>query len=877
MKPRDERDEVVLGGLLRKWRERALLTQEQLAERAGLSVRTIGRMEAGDLRRPRSASVRLLAEALGLDDAEQATLAAAARGPTPADQVRGRGRGPLRRRQVRSHDRGRRGWGQGPEPVPRQLPVDTAEFIGRADELTALCGEGGGGGAGPRVYAIDGMPGIGKTALAVHAAHRMAARFPDGQLFIDLHGHTQGTAPVEPADALERMLRALSVPGDRIPRTLDDRAGLYRTLLARRNVLVVLDNAAGESQVRPLLPGGRECRVLITSRRRLTGLDCAVTLSLDVLPVDSAVALLVRAAGRDRVAGVAAGVLAETVRRCGLLPLAIRIAAVRLRSHPSWSVTHLLERLREHDGRLAELEAGQRSVTAALDLSYRELAEELKRAYRLLSLHVGTDFAADSAAALLDTTAARAGRLLERLLEVHLLQESTAGRHRFHDLVGEHAAGLAAGEPADRAAPARLLDHYGRAAAAAVGALYPYEFGVEEQPGNDQAAAWLEAELDNLLAAARYAADHAFTEPALTDPALTDPALTDPALIEPAMGLPATLHFHLRMQGRYSDAETLHSQALGVARRAGSRTGEMNALMGRGEISRVQGRYERAVDDITQALAISRALGERVTELRALVGLGMVHATQGRFGKAGEHLGQALEIARAVGHRMGELDALTGLGMVERLRGRYRRSAGHSCRALAIARALGHRPGEIKSLSGLAQVHLALGQTEQAAGHFTGALRIARAIGYRVGELPPLNGLADVQRLQGRHDQAVDGYQQVLDLARKIGNRNWQYEALQGMGRLHHATGHPHRALASHREALGLAVLLDQPADEARAHDGLAHAHDALGRPEQAQRHWRQTLSILHALGVDTTEELGTSVATIQAHLDLEAALGKHG
>ncbi|MFI7700059.1 ATP-binding protein [Nonomuraea sp. NPDC049480] len=834
-------DEPTLGRLLRGWRERALLTQEQLAHRAGLNVRTIRRLEGDALRRPRSASVRLLGEALGLDDEDQATLAAVARGSAPADPARS----PA-----------------APGIVPRQLPADVAEFTGRVYELAALDDDS----ADPhahaetvsRVRAIDGMAGVGKTALAVHAAHRLAARFPDGQLFVDLHGHTQGTAPVEPDAALDRMLRALGVPGDQIPRTLDDRAAFYRTLLAGRRVLIVLDDAADEAQVRPLLPGSRGCQVLITSRRRLAGLDGATTISLDVLPVENAVALLTQTAGTDRVAGTPASLLADAVLRCGLLPLAIRIAAARLRSHPSWSVAHLLGRLREHNRRLAELEAGQRSVTAALDLSYRELDGGLKHAYRLLSLHVGTDFAADTAAALLDTTAARAGRLLERLVEVHLLQESAPGRYRFHDLVRDHAAGLAADSAGDRGAPSRLLDHYGKAATAAMGALYPYEFGIQEPPTrSDQAAAWLEAELDNLLTAARYAADH--------------------ALVDHALGLPATLHFHLRMQGRYSDAEALRSRALGIARTAGSRTGEMNALLGRGEIRRLQGRYEPAVDDITQALAIARALGERVAELRALVGLGMVHAMQGRFDQAGDHLGQALEIARAAGHRMGELDALTGLSMVERMRGHYRRSAEHSGQALAIARALGHRTGELRSLNGLAQVHLVLGQTEQAAGHFARTLEIARTLGGRVGELPSLNGLADVQRLQGRHDQAVAIYRQVLDIAREIGHRNWQYEALQGMGRLYHATGRPHRALGSHREALALAVVLDQPADEARAHDGLAHAHDALGQIEQAHRHWHQALSILIGLGIDTTEEKETSVAVIRARLDLEAALGNRG
>jgi transcriptional regulator with XRE-family HTH domain len=348
-----------LAVLLRTWRERALLTQEQLATRTGLGVRTIRRLEADGLRRPRTESMRLLADALDLTVAERAQLTAAAR-DRPAM------------------------FGQ-----PRQLPAPPQVFTGRAEELADLdCFRDI---STVVITAIDGMAGIGKTALALHAAHRLLDRYPDGQLFVDLHGYTQGMAPVEPGEALDRMLHALGVPGEQIPAQLDARAALYRSRLADQQMLILLDNAATEAQVQPLLPGTPGCRVLVTSRRRLTGLDHTHTVSLDVLPLPDAVTLFTSTTGEDRLTNQPPELLAETVELCGRLPLAIRIAAARLGSHPTWSVTYLVERLRDHQHRLAELGAGQRSVTAALDLSYQQLTAGQQGIYRLLGLHPGPD------------------------------------------------------------------------------------------------------------------------------------------------------------------------------------------------------------------------------------------------------------------------------------------------------------------------------------------------------------------------------------------------------------------------------------------------------------------------------------------------------
>ncbi|MEV0196025.1 NB-ARC domain-containing protein [Nonomuraea sp. NPDC050691] len=419
--------ERTLGALLRGWRERALLTQEQLAEKADLNVRTVRRLETGALLQPRARSILLLAQALELDTEERAILAAATRGlPAPAGRD---------------------------DPaaltVPRQLPADVAALVGREPELAVL--EGHQSANTVTVVSLDGMAGTGKTALAVHAAHRLAPRFPDGQLFVDLHGHAQAMTPVEPGEALARVLRTLGVPGEHIPGHVDDRAALYRSVLAGRKVLIVLDDAADEHQIQPLLPAGPDCRVIVTSRRRLPCLGETRSLSLEPLPVAKAVALFTRMAGRERVMDAPLNVLAEVVRRCGLLPLALRIAAVRLRAHPAWSVRHLLDRLA--DDRLAELKAGRHSVTAALDLSYGRLSADQRRAYRVLGSRTSADFGVDAAAALLDTTELQARRLLDQLSDAHLLQEPAPSRYRLHDLVRDHATAVHAGGEREASTP----------------------------------------------------------------------------------------------------------------------------------------------------------------------------------------------------------------------------------------------------------------------------------------------------------------------------------------------------------------------------------------------------------------------------------------
>src|SRR5712692_3772799 len=435
------------GGLLRRLRADAGLTQEELAEAARLSPRSVSDLERGINATARKETARLLADALGLTGPERARFEAVARGRVPA------------------------AGGSAAAAATRTLPRDIAGFTGRSAEigqLMAAVADVASGGGAVGICAIGGMAGIGKTTLAVHAAHQLAGRFPDGQIFLPLHGHTPGQRPVDPADALASLLLAAGIAAGQIPPGLDGRAGCWRDYLAGKKVLLVLDDAAGHEQVRPLLPGTAGSLVVITSRPRLTALADAAVISLDTLPPDEAVLLLTRLAGGPGLGPGDAGA-GEVARLCGYLPLAIGMLAAQLRHHPAWTAEGLATDLAAARDRLELMHAENTSVAAAFDLSYQDLPADQQRLFRRLGLHPGPDIDARAAAALDDTTLAAARRGLEGLYGQHLITEPARGRYRLHDLLREHARALAAADdPAvGQAATGRLLDYYLHAALAA--------------------------------------------------------------------------------------------------------------------------------------------------------------------------------------------------------------------------------------------------------------------------------------------------------------------------------------------------------------------------------------------------------------------------
>jgi DNA-binding SARP family transcriptional activator len=718
-----------------------------------------------------------------------------------------------------------------------QLPAGPSGFTGRTAEVAALLALPG---RPESTVVIDGMAGIGKSALAIHAAHALAPHYPDGNLFVDLRGHSPGPRPVDPADALDQLLRALGVPGEQVPHQVEARAALYRSRLAGRRVVIVLDNAASEEQVVPLLPGTPDPLVLVTSRRRLTGLDDVVLLSLDVLPPADAAALFVRTAGPDRLAGEPAELVAEAVRLCGRLPLAVRVAAARLRHRPQWTVESFVRRLRDSGHRLSELDSGPRSVAAAIDLSYLDLDEAHRHAFRLFGRHPGVDLDVHAAAALAGTTADRAERLLEDLADVHLLQPRAASRYRFHDLVRAHAVRRSAGED-PREALDRLLDHYACFASAAADLLYPFECDGRPDAGApvfadaERAAAWLDDELTNLLAAAAWAAAH-----------------DRPAHV---VRLAMVLGHHLRMLTRYDDSAALHADALRAARELGDRVGEAHAHHHLALVRHRQGRFGAALAEYECALTVARAAGYARGEVAALNGRGRTRFQQGSYPAAAEDFTASIELSRAAGYRAGEVGGLLGLGYADYVLGHYDASAGHFGAALRIAREIGDRFRQVDALAGLGQTRFGQGDPVRAAGPLTEALALARSIGARVPTLNALRGVGQVHLAFGRYPTAADCFAECVTTARAIGNLNGELEGLLGLGQSRFAAGAHEASLADYEAAGRLADEMGQPFDQARVQHGLGTVWHALGRPARAREHWRSALALLAALGIDHAED----------------------
>jgi DNA-binding SARP family transcriptional activator/Tfp pilus assembly protein PilF len=737
--------------------------------------------------------------------------------------------------------------------VPRELPAGPRHFAGRTRELatlTELLNRAGAQAPGTVVIsAIGGTAGVGKTALAICWAHQIAGQFPDGQLYVNLRGYDPDQ-PTPATDALAGFLHALGVPGPDIPPDADQRAARYRSLLAGRRVLIVLDNAGSEEQVRPLLPASSGCAVVVTSRDTLAGLvvrDGAVRLDLDLLPLRDSVDLLQVLIG-DR-AGRDADGAAALADQCARLPLALRVAAELAVTRPDTTLGDLAGELAGQQRRLDLLQTGQddrTAVRAVFSWSYRHLDPEPARAFRLAGLHPGAFLDSFAVAAL--TGAGRdadgrdqAGPVLGQLARANLVQPAGPGRYVLHDLLRAYARELAGqdSETERRAALTRLLDGYLYTAAAAMDILYPAERHRRPRvavpvtpvpPLATPAAArdWLDAQRATLVAVAAHGADGGWPSH--------------------ASQLAMTLTRYLDSGGHYTEATTIHAHASRAARELGDRAAEASALNSLGLVAMRQGRYEQADRSHGEALELLGETGDRAGEARTLTSLGNVAAWRGRYEQSAQLHRRALDLIRQTSDRVGEARALAQLSVVYVRQGRYQQAAGHLRESIELCRATGERSGEGYALDTLGQAYLHLGVYEQASEHFHQALALLRESGDR-GEAHALANLGDVCLRQNRTQQASGYFQQALIQSREIGDPVGEWHALHGLGEVSLLGGQPESARAQLTAALRVARRTGDRAQQATSHSALARSYRASGQDRQARDHWRQALALYTILG----------------------------
>ena len=659
--------------------------------------------------------------------------------------------------------------------VPRQLPATVRHFVGRAAELTELterARESASAAGTVAISVISGTAGIGKTALALHWAHQEASRFGDGQLYVNLRGFDPSDTPVTPAEAIRGFLDALQVPADRIPVSPTALSGLYRSLLAGKRMLILLDNARDERQVRPLLPASPGCLVLVTSRSQLTGLaaaDGAHLLTLDVLAAEDARELLARRLGAARVAAEQEAA-AELSALCALLPLALNVLAARAEARPEVGLAALADELRDAGGRLDALAApdADTDVRAVFSWSYRALSSAAAGLFRLIGLHPAGEIGVAAAASLAAVPPDQARTLLRQLTGAHLLAEPVPGRFACHDLLRIFAAEQARAadnETERRSAAHRMLDYYLHAALAAELLLSPRPSPVslpEPQPGTikasltdrAQAVAWLSTEYQALLAVARHAAAHGFETQ--------------------AWQIPLLLGSYFDLTARWADWAAAQEVALAAAEQAGDMTGQAN------------GRHY---------------LGFACLRLR-------------RFPEARRHLREALTRFRQLRDQLGEAHAHSTFAIACRLEGRHAMALAHGREALKLYREAGYRAGQANALNAIGWYHAHLGNHREALASCQQALAMHQEAGNESGEAATWDSLGYAHHLLGQHAEATACYQHAIDMFGRLGHHYFEAESLADLGNAQDAAGDQGAARRAWRKALEILDDLRHPRAE---------------------------------------------------------------
>ncbi|MFJ6739038.1 tetratricopeptide repeat protein [Streptomyces sp. NPDC091279] len=770
------------------------------------------------------------------------------------------------------------GAGQGtptaPTPgVPDNLPRDVP-WVGRREEVrrlaSALCEDGGGAAPVVTVEAIDGMSGVGKTSLAVHLVHQLRDMFPDGRLFLNLGGQAADRTMLTPARALTELLRLLGLPADEVPHETAELVALWRSVTRDRRMVVILDDAADADQVRQLLPGASPTAVVVTSRRRLTGLPGVRPVSLDVLPTDDAAALFLQRLGTRH--GTRQTDVEEIVRMCGHLPLAIEIAASRLLAHPSWTTADLLKQLSGHAGQLNALRDGERSMSHVLALSYRALDPVQRLVFRRAGLHFGAEFGPEAVAALAGLPTERAEDVLEQLLVRHLVFEPTPHRYAMHDLLRVYARSLtgkgtssnsapsleslegeAAGftdsaEESDRAIE-RLIDHYLMAVDHADRLAYPIrsrmtidDLSSTEQPEmttRRTAEQWLLTEKANLLdlldQVTRHRDEHQL-----------------------ALSVHVLAGF-LDTEGHLVAAEPLLRRAVAHWASTGDNAARARALLDLSTVHTRSARFEDAIEAAQKALEAARLLRDTELEVECIHRLSVALWQTGQYATAQALQKQALSSLEQTtgGLRLARVRNL--LGITHLHLGENREAIDCLRSALVAFEEIGDDRGRYSALNNLGETLRKTGDPKAAEKYYREAIQLAASMSGKGDHATLRMNLASVLDMQGKTEEALSLYGEVLPVLRAVEDVRGESIALNRIGRAHRAAGRSEGALPHHVAALALARRIQAQGEEVDALYELALAEEDTGRVAQAMTHLKESLAVSRRIGAPAEAERASS------------------
>ncbi|MFF9021864.1 AfsR/SARP family transcriptional regulator [Streptomyces eurythermus] len=750
--------------------------------------------------------------------------------------------------------------------VPDNLPRDVP-WVGRREELrrltSALCEGQGSPGVVVTVEAIDGLGGVGKTALAVHLGHRLRDRFPDGRIFLHLGGTHPDRTVTTPARALTELLRLIGLDAKELPHDTDELVALWRATARDRRMLVILDDAAGSEQVRPLLPGASPAAVIVTSRRRLPGLPGVRPVSLDVLPREDAVALFARRLGVRP--GTDEADIAEIVRMCGHLPLAIEIAASRLLARPSWGTADLLRQLRTGGAHLAQLHDGERALVPVFDLSYRALSTEQQLVFRRIGLHVGTEFTPHAVAALTGLSVPVAGRVLEELLAHHLVSEKSPYRFTIHDLLRDYArslmeAGDVESEDDCRRAVRALVDHYVTTADRADRLAYPFRLRIADfteppvvscpELADAQAAEqWLISEGANLLDVLDWLAHHGSER-------------------QLAIAVHVLAGF-LDMEGYVLAAEPLLRRAVAHWEAAGDSAARARALLDLGAVYTHSSRYAEAIAAASEALEAARSLGEWELQSECVHQLTIPLWQTGQYARAQELQKESLHFLLRTDNKRNIARSRNLLGITHLHLSENREALQCFTSALAGFTEIGDGRGRYSTLNNIAKLCQRTGDLKAAEDAYREAIGIAEGMGNKRDRATMQMNLASVLDTLGRTGEALALYDRVLEMMRAVGDQRGEALTLNGIGRAHRAAGHGEQALSLHVAALAVIRRIQAAGEEADVLYDLALAERDTGRTAQAVAHLEQSLGVSRRLGARAEEDRAArALAELRGTLD---------